>query len=179
MKEVLFQVPYWRYKIKQWKKVKKSLHALIERYPCIAFQNQNFLTNRQMGREKSMTFVHEILNILSVPLQEFVQEVKNDLKITGAWATRYEKGMDQWVHTHPEGLFVGMLYLDFDPKLHQSTMFKQPYGQLETNGVAYTAPANVHEGEMFFFPGNIEHFAPVNKSSTPRTILAMDLNFHV
>ncbi len=28
MKEVLFQVPYWRYKIKQWKKVKKSLHAL-------------------------------------------------------------------------------------------------------------------------------------------------------
>ena len=91
MKVTLFQIPYWRYKIKNWKKVKKSLHALIKRYPCIAFQNQNFLTNRQMGREKSITFVHEILNILSTPFQEFVQEVKSDLKITSAWATRYEK----------------------------------------------------------------------------------------
>ncbi|HAT64176.1 MAG TPA: hypothetical protein DCS66_06180 [Flavobacteriaceae bacterium] len=179
MKVVLFQIPYWRYKIKGWPKVKKSLHALIKRYPCVAFKNQNFLTNRQMGPEASTTFIHDLLNILSDPFQQFVQEVKTDLKITGAWATRYEKGMDQWVHTHPEALFVGMIYLDFDPKIHQATMFKQPYGQLETNGVAYTSPGKAAEGEMFFFPSNIEHFAPVNKSSTPRTILAMDLNFHV
>ena len=116
MKVVLFQIPYWRYKIKGWPKVKKSLHALIKRYPCVAFKNQNFLTNRQMGPEASTTFIHDLLNILSDPFQQFVQEVKTDLKITGAWATRYEKGMDQWVHTHPEALFVGMIYLDFDPK---------------------------------------------------------------
>jgi len=178
MKVTLFQIPYWRYKIKNWKKVKKDLNVLLKRNPCIKFKNQNFLTNRQMGAEANGIFVHTILTLLETPLHEFVQEVKTDLKITSAWATRYEKGMDQWIHTHPEGLFVGMIYIDFDPKVHGATMFKQPYGQLETGGVAFTSPP-VTEGDFLFFPSNLEHFAPVNKSSSPRTILAMDLNFYV
>tara|TARA_R100001086_G_scaffold182047_1_gene101366 strand:- start:151 stop:669 length:519 start_codon:yes stop_codon:yes gene_type:complete len=171
MKQTMFIVPYWTYSIKNWSQIKKKIKPLLKQYRCVSAKNQNFLSNRA---KTSAGFIQEVGNIFKDPLKEFVQEVKHNLQITAAWATSYKKGMDHILHSHSKCLFTGILYVDFDPRLHQATTFKQPFNQFDSGNVCFTFP-KVKEGDMLLCPSNIEHYGPVNTSTTIKTIIGFDL----
>ena len=174
MKHTMFIVPYWIYSIKNWSKIKKKIKPLLNQYPCVSAKNQNFLSNRA---QTSAQFIQEVGNIFKDPLQKFVQEVRHNLQITAAWATSYEKGMDHVLHGHSKCIFTGIVYVDFNFQLHKGTAFKQPFNQFDSGNVCFTFP-KIKEGDMLIVPGNIEHYGPVNKSTTVKTIIGFDLNFH-
>ena len=173
MKHTMFIVPYWKYSLKNWSKTKKEIKNIIKQYPYISSKNQNFLSNRARTTPE---FIEEVARILENSLQEFAQEVKQNFKITSAWATAYKKGMDHLLHNHSKSLFTCIVYVDFDPKFHQGTAFKQPFDQFDSGNVCFIVP-EIKEGDMLIVPSNIEHCGPVNKSTTIKTILAFDLNF--
>ena len=178
MKHTMFIVPYWIYSIKNWSKIKKKIKPLLNQYPCVSAKNQNFLSNRaKTSSEIKAGFIQEVVNIFKDPLREFVQEVKHNLQITAAWATSYKKGMDHVLHSHSNCILTGVVYVDFNPKLHQGTAFKQPFNQFDTGNVCFIFP-KVKEGDMIIAPGNIEHYSPVNQSTTVKTIIGFDLNLH-
>ena len=43
--------------------------------------------------------------------------------MTDAWAVRYQKGDQQTIHNHKSWGFTGILYVEFDPKVHSPTTF--------------------------------------------------------
>ena len=174
MKYTMFTVPYWIYSIKNWSKIKKEIRPILKQYPCKVSKSQNFLSNRI---PPSPEFIREVVNIFKDPLKEFVQEVKHNLQITAAWATSYKKGMDHILHSHSQCILTGIVYVDFNSKLHQGTGFKQPFNHFETGEVCFSFP-KVKEGDMIIAPGNIEHYSPVNQSTTVKTIIGFDLNLH-
>ena len=52
--------------------------------------------------------------------------------MTDAWCVRYYKGDQQTVHNHRGWGFSGIIYVEFDPKIHSSTTFvKLPGKNLE------------------------------------------------
>ena len=81
MKDTLFAVPYWKFKVPNWTQTKKDIHSLLETYPCIEHEGQNFLTNRRLSLEKASIFLKECLRVFADPLQEFAQEIKTNLPI--------------------------------------------------------------------------------------------------
>ena len=167
----MFIVPYWQYSLKHWPEIKKKTKLILKQYPCKLSKSQNFLSNRTEPRSG---FLQEMVKILADPLNEFAQEVKYNLQIKVAWATSYKKGMDHILHSHSKCLFTGILYVDFDPRLHQATTFKQPFNQFDSGNVCFTFP-KVKEGDMLLCPSNIEHYGPVNTSTTIKTIIGFDL----
>ena len=177
MKETLFAIPYWKFALKDWDQKKEKIQTLLKQYPCIKHKDQNFLTNRRLPPEKALIFLNECLKVFADPLQEFVQEVKTNLKASRAFATAYDKGQDHILHNHGKSLFTLMVYIDLHPKIHSGTIYKQPYNQFDSGNVAFVIP-KVAEGDMVIVPGNIEHLSPVNPSSERKTIIAMDLDFY-
>jgi len=177
MKDTLFSIPYWKFTLKDWAKKKEKIQTLLKQYPCIKHKDQNFLTNRRLPPDKASVFLNECLKLFADPLQEFVQEVKTNLKVTRAFATAYDKGQDHILHNHGKSLFTAMAYIDLDSKIHSGTVYKQPFNQFDSGNVAFVIP-KVAEGDITIFPSIIEHFSRVNSSSKRRTIIAMDLDFH-
>jgi len=171
MQRTLFTVPCWQYSIKNWPKIKKKIKPILKQYPCKVSKSQNFLSNRT---QPSSGFVQEVVKIFAGPLHKFAQDVKYNLQIKVAWATSYKKGMDHILHSHSKCLFTGIVYVDFNPQLHQGTAFKQPFNQFDSGNVCFTFP-QVKEGDMLIVPGNIEHYGPVNRSTTIKTIIGFDL----
>ena len=175
MKHTMFIVPYWIYSIKNWSKIKKKIKPLLNQYPCVSAKNQNFLSNRaKSSSEIKAGFIQEVVNIFKDPLREFVQEVKHNLQITAAWATSYKKGMDHVLHSHSNCILTGVVYVDFNPKLHQGTAFKQPFNQFDSANVCFLK-LKTTEGDMIIVPSSIEHFSPVNNSSKRKTVIVLDL----
>ena len=177
MKDTLFAIPYWKFTLKDWDQKKEKIQTLLKQYPCIKHKDQNFLTNRRLPPEKALIFLNECLKLFADPLQEFVQEVKTNLKASRAFATAYDKGQDHILHNHGKSLFTAMAYIDLDSKIHSGTVYKQPFNQFDSGNVAFVIP-KVKEGDIAIFPSSIEHFSPVNSSSKRKTIIAMDLNFY-
>jgi len=176
MKDTLFMVPYWKFTLEDWNKKKEKIQALLKEYPCIKHEGQNFLTNRRLPPDKASAFLNECLKLFADPLQEFVQEIKTNLKATRAFATAYDKGHEHILHNHGKSLFTAMAYINLDPKIHSGTVYKQPFNQFDSGNVVFVIP-KVVEGDIAVFPSMIEHFSPVNSSSKRKTIIAIDLDF--
>ena len=47
--------------------------------------------------------------------------------MTDCWAVRYQKGDQQTIHNHKSWGFTGILYVEFDPKVHTPTCFVAPW----------------------------------------------------
>ena len=48
-------------------------------------------------------------------------EAQVTCSMTDVWAVRYQKGDQQTIHNHKSWGFTGILYVDFDPKVHTPT----------------------------------------------------------
>jgi len=176
MKDIMFSIPYWKFVLKNWEQKKKKIHTLLEQYPCIKHEGQNFLTNRRLPLDSAAIFLDECLNLFSEPLNEFVGEVKTNLEISKAFATAYDKGHEQILHNHGKALFTAMIYVDLDPTDHSPTIYKQPFNQFDSANVCFLK-LKTTEGDMIIVPSSIEHFSPVNNSSKRKTVIALDLIF--
>ena len=174
MKDIMFAIPYWKFVLKDWEEKKKKIHTLLEQYPCIKHEGQNFLTNRRLSHDPAALFLEECLNLFSEPLKDFAREIKTNLKISRAFATAYDKGQEQILHNHGKTLFSAMIYVDLDPIDHSPTVYKQPFNQFDSANVCFIK-LETKEGDMIIVPSSIEHFSPVNNSSKRKTVIALDL----
>ena len=72
--------------------------------------------------------------------------------MTDAWAVRYQKGDQQTIHNHRSWGFTGILYVEYDPKVHTPTCFVAPWQDPRSDTTSLAYPQNVKEGTIFISP---------------------------
>ena len=172
MKAPLFEFPSYQYEISDWDFKKKGLLSRINSQKFVRTELQTFETDRQTNNK---TYVRYLEEFLREELFYFCQEAELTCSMTDAWCVRYDKNDHQTVHNHRGWGFSGIIYVEFDPKVHTPTTFVAPWQEPRSDTTSLAQPQNVKEGTMFIAPSSCLHFVHPNKSRKRRTIISFDL----
>ena len=171
MKAPLFEYPSYKYEVCDWDFKKKSILSKLKQQEFRRTELQSFETDRQTNNK---SYVSWLSDLLSEELNEFCQEAQVSCKMTDAWTVRYHKGDYQTVHNHRGWGFSGILYLEYDPKVHQPTTFVAPWQDPRSDTTSLIQP-DIREGTIILCPSYTLHFVKPLKVRKHRTILAFDL----
>ena len=172
MKAPLFEFPSYQYEVKDWDFKKKGLLNRINKGKFIRTELQTFETDRQTCEKSYVRYFNDFINL---ELIDFCQEAQVTCGITDAWCVRYQKGDQQTIHNHRGWGFTGVLYVEYDPKVHTPTCFMAPWQDPRTDVTSLAYPQNVKEGTVFIAPSFSHHFVHPNQSRKQRTVISFDL----
>ena len=172
MKYPLFEYPSYRYEIDDWEFKKKGLLSRINSQKFIRTELQTFETDRQTNNK---SYVRYLEDFLRPDLHEFCQEAEVTCSLTDAWCVRYEKNDYQTIHNHRGWGFSGIIYVEFDSKVHTPTCFVAPWQEPRHDTTYLRSPGDVKEGTMIIFPSYTLHYSQPNLTKKRRTILSFDL----
>ena len=172
MKAPLFDYPSYQYEIGDWDFKKKGLISRINKQKFIRTELQTFETDRQTNNK---SYVRYLEDFLRPDLHSFCQEAEVTCSVTDAWAVRYGQGDQQTIHNHRGWGFSGIIYVEFDPKVHTPTCFVAPWQEPRSDTTSWNFPKDVKEGTMFIAPSSCLHFVHPNTSRKRRTIISFDL----
>jgi len=172
MKTPLFEYPSFQYHIKDWEFKKKGLLKRIKEEKFVRTDLQTFETDRQTNKK---SYLHYFQNLIRDELFEFCQEAQVTCSMTDVWTVRYQKGDHQTVHNHRGWGFTGVLYVDFDSKVHTPTYFVAPWQDPRTDTTTLAAPPNVKEGDIIIVPSYTLHFVKPNNARKQRMVMSFDL----
>ena len=172
MKTPLFEYPSFQYEVSDWDFKKRGLLNRINKSKFIRTKLQSFETDRQTCGK---SYVKYFEDFLQPELSEFCQEAEVTCAMTDAWCVKYQKGDHQTIHNHRGWGFSGVLYVEFDPKVHTSTCFMAPWQNPRTDTTILTTPSNIKEGMVFIAPSVTHHFVYPNPSRKQRTVISFDL----
>ena len=172
MKLPLFEYPSYLYQVDDWDFKKKELINLLHKQNLIRKGLQNFETDR---RANDKSYVPYLAELLKPELSKFCTEAEVTCSMSDAWYVKYQKGDYQIPHNHRSWGFSGILYVEFDPKVHTPTCFVAPWQDPRTDRTLLSFPKNVKEGILFIAPSFTHHFVHPNKSRKPRTVISFDL----
>ena len=173
MKIPLFEFPSYRYELDDWDFKKKGLLTRINKGNLIRTSLQTFETDRQTDKGKG--WVHYLQDLLRPTLFEFCEEAKVTCGMTDAWCVRYQKGDQQTIHNHRSWGFSGILYVEYDPKVHTPTCFVMPWQDPRTDTTSLMFPKDIKEGTVVIVPSFTQHFVHLNQSRKQRVVIAFDL----
>ena len=172
MKAPLFEYPSYQYGIGDWDFKKKGLLNRINSQKFVRTELQTFETDRGTNNK---TYVRYLQDFLRDELFHFCEEAKVTCSMTDAWCVRYDKNDHQTVHNHRGWGFSGIIYVEFDPKVHTPTCFVAPWQEPRSDTTSWNFPKDVKEGTMFIAPSSCLHFVHPNTSRKRRTIISFDL----
>ena len=173
MKKPLFEFPSYKYEIEDWDFKKKGILNRINKSNFIRTELQTFETDRQTDTNKS--WVHYLQDLIRPELSEFCKEAEVTCSMTDAWCVRYQKGDRQDVHNHRGWGFSGVLYVEFDPKVHTATCFMAPWQNPRNDRTLLSHPIDIKEGTLIITPSFTHHYAEPNNSRKQRTVISFDL----
>ena len=172
MKAPLFEFPSYQYEVDDWEFKKKGLFNRINKSKFVRSHLQTFDCDRQT---ENKLWVHYLHDFLRPTLFEFCQEAEVTCTLTDAWCVRYQKGDHQTVHNHRGWGFSGVLYVEYDPKVHTPTCFMAPWQDPRRDTTILQYPQHVKEGSVIISPSFTHHFVHPNNSKKPRTVISFDL----
>ena len=172
MKAPLFEFPSYQYEVDDWEFKKKGLLNRINKSKFVRTDLQTFETDRGTNNK---SYVHYLEDFVRPELSNFCHEAQVTCQMTDAWCVRYQKGDQQTIHNHRGWGFSGILYVEFDPKVHSPTCFMAPWQDPREDTTMLSSPRDVKEGTIFIAPSFTHHFVHPNKSGKKRTIVAFDL----
>ena len=172
MKAPIFEFPSFQYQIKDWEFKKKGLLKRIKDEKFIRTDLQTFETDRQTSNK---SYLYYLSDLIEPELSEFCKEAKVTCSMTDAWTVRYQKGDRQTIHNHRRWGFSGIIFLEFDPKIHTPTCFVSPYQDPRTDTTTIVKPADVEEGDMIIFPSYTLHYVEPNNYRKRRSVISFDL----
>ena len=173
MKASLFEFPSYQYEVDDWDFKKKGLLKRINKTKFYRKDIQPFETDRMTDVNKS--WVHYLSEILKPTLFKFCQEAKVTCSMTDAWCVRYQKGDQQTIHNHRGWGFSGVLYVEYDAKVHTSTCFMAPWNDPRSDTTILVYPQDIKEGTLVITPSVTHHYVDPNLSRKPRTVISFDL----
>ena len=172
MKAPLFEFPSYQYEVSDWDFKKKGLLNRINKSDFKRTELQTFETDRQTAGK---TYVHYMQDFLKDILWEFCKEAEVTCGMTDAWCVRYQKGDQQTIHNHRGWGFSGVLYVEFDPKVHTPTCFMAPWQNPTNDTTILVYPQDIKEGTLVITPSVTHHYVDPNLSRKPRTVISFDL----
>jgi len=172
MKTPLFEYPSYQYQVDDWDFKKKGLLKRLKDEKFVRTSLQTFETDRKTNNK---SYIHFFKDLISPQLFEFCQEAQVTCSMTDCWTVKYQKGDQQSVHNHRSWGFSGILYVDYDPKVHSPTCFIAPWQDPRTDTTSLIFPQDVKEGTIIIVPSYTLHFVRPNQSRKQRTVIAFDL----
>ena len=163
MKAPLFEYPSYQYQIDDWEFKKKGLLKRIKEEKFVRTELQTFETDRQTNKK---SYLHYFQDLIKPQLFEFCQEAQVSCSMTDCWTVRYQKGDQQTIHNHKSWGFTGILYVEFDPKVHSSTTFVSPWQNPRTDTTSLHNLLTVKEGTIFICPSYTLHYVNLIKSES-------------
>ena len=177
----MFSVPIIHYEIENWEFNKKRiLDALPPECPEHADPQDHglytdfFLTAAE-GVTEMPSYSKTVIDIIKPYLADFSGERR--IEFTDMWYQKYYKGVQHSYHNHGHSGWSSVIFVEFDPKLHEATQFISPFNNIWNGNLEIFQPP-VNEGDMIIFPSTIAHEAPPNRSDKRRTIVSYNLRGH-
>jgi len=178
----MFSVPIIHYPIANWAENKKKiLDALPEENKEHQDPQDNglftdFFVNSAAECEEMPPYAETIISVIKPYLAEFTDQRR--VEFSDMWYQKYYKGVSHGVHNHGHSGWSSVIYVEFDPDVHQATTFYSPFRNPWNGNLELFHPP-VNEGDMVIFPATVMHEAAPNKSDKRRTIVSYNLRGHV
>lgn len=168
----LFSVNYFSYECGGWEDKKSRLSELIKSDTFERSGSAQFLTDRH---SEHGDYADDFASIFNEELNRFGVDARLEMiRIRSIWSVRYERGDYHSIHNHRSTGYSGILYFDYDDRVHTPSIHVSPWNDPVTDMTVMTAPP-VREGTMVFVPSNVLHFTRPNNSDRLRSIVSFDL----
>jgi hypothetical protein len=171
METLMFEVPHYHFTIKEWNPNKqKVLSKLKVKEQYRIPRNLDYSITTSYWDTFDYTEYSEFLSMI----QPYVSSIPNVSEVTRVWFQTSNQYEYHTAHTHGTIGWSAVFYADFNPKVHLGTKFYSPFTNVVGN-VDVFCP-KVDEGDLIVFPASVLHEAPINTSTTPRTIISFNLS---
>lgn len=170
---VTFNAPIIVSKLEAHQKIKRDVLDAIDqmgRIPRITDNGREKLshTDWHLSEDTPRTY----WDIVSPHINDINASISSRLQyasyfVSNFWFQWYEQGDYHKFHTHPICTFSNVYYVQLTNS--------NPKTQFLLNGQVFEIA--VTEGDVLTFPSFLAHEAPVNKSSTPKVVIAFNTNF--
>jgi len=158
----IFEIPYSHYSIDNWEEKKsKILSQLDDKFT-------------DYGDYELPPYERVVTESIKDELMDFSGYLDFPLVIMAMWYERSKRSHCHPVHNHGGAGFSAVMYVEFNPEVHRSTVLYSPYNNPFTGALMSYAP-NVKEGDIIFFPSSFLHEARPNESDETRTIVSFNM----
>jgi len=176
----MFTVPIVHYPIENWSENKKKILDALppedesQKEPNGTGLYTDFFIN---GKVKELpSYFPTVVDIIKPYLKSFMDG--NPVEFVEMWYQKYYNMVEHKAHCHGFTGWSSIIYVEFDPEIHESTRFFSPFRQPWDCDMEVFQPT-VKEGDMILFPSSLLHEAPLNKSNTRRTIISYNIRGYV
>ena len=174
MISALFLVPMFHYEVTEWERKKKALLSRINRNKFDYYGLNDFQTDRHSEKNR---YALDFENIFSEELEQFKKE--SDLKylrVTDIWTLKYTKRSENHCpHNHKSTGYTGLLYLEYDDKVHEPTKFIGPWNDPVTDKTQLSQIKNPKPGVIYIWPSALVHYADGMKTNKLRMVTSWDM----
>ena len=148
--------------------VEKNISIIEDNYKKYPNKNK-WSCNCHVVHDNDKEIEHIDFNFLRKQYEVCVKEVVKlyNIKkyhIGDIWYNYFKKSQFQELHRHKGNGLTAVHYLIYDPKYHSKTEF--------TNNIK---SPEIKEGNILFFPSNLQHYVPKNNSNKPRLTVAFSI----
>jgi hypothetical protein len=170
METLMFEVPHYHFSISEWKDIKDVvLSKLKVKEPQKIPPNPEYSLTTSYWDTFDYTDYSEFLSTI----EPYLSSIPNVSQVTRVWFQTAKQYEYHTAHTHGTIGWSAVFYADFDPEFHIPTKFYSPFTNI-TGNVDVFCP-RITEGDLIVFPASVLHEAPINTSTTPRTIISFNI----
>jgi hypothetical protein len=161
--------PFFHFTLNEWHWKKM---VILKNLPKEGFTDYHDL-------EKSDTnSIPEYANVVQQCVEEEMEHVSNSIGypsvLLGMWYERSFRNERHGVHNHGACGYSAVLYVKFNPEVHESTRFYLPFPDPMSGSIHNFHPP-VKEGDLIIFPSHMLHEAVPNKSDEERLIVSFNI----
>ena len=161
--------PFFHFSLNEWH-VKKLV--ICKHLPKTGFTDYHDLERSNYSSIPEYASV--VQNCVSEEMNYVSKLINYPAALLGMWYERSEKNERHAVHNHGACGFSAVLYVDFDPEVHESTKFYFPFPDPMSGSIHSFNPI-AKEGDLVVFPSSMLHEATPNQSDKPRTIISFNI----
>ena len=173
----MFHVPVYKVSVTPWDEIKTKILSHLEgsEYNVV----ENVTTDYTGATTTSNGYDAPVYTIL----KPYIDEIGKQLGLEAPsepprmWSQKYTKGQEHRVHNHSNRGYSFILYLKFNPLVHEPTRFYAPFDHFLTGETLTWVPPDIQEGDLIAFPSVIKHTSQYQMSDEERMILSFNL-FH-
>lgn len=176
----MFSIPFLHIRLDRWEWRKKILLTqLFNRNTMKRDESHDHLTtdyHYQFDEGIEGVYNEEIANLFGEEIDYLIARANlKSAEVVMSWFEETNKTDYHGIHNHGADGFSSVVFVDYDPSVHQPTHFVSPWiGSVEQEVLEFV-PQDIQEGDIIFFPSLIAHYTRPNRADKKRLILSFNL----
>jgi len=160
--------PFFHFSLSEWSG-KKQL--ILRNLPKTGFTDYHAL---ERSEDNIPEYAKVVQECTGDEMQTVAKIIGYPAVLLGMWFERSAKHQRHATHNHGACGYSAVLYVDFDPEVHDATRFYMPYPDPMSGSITNFSPP-VKEGDLVVFPSHMLHEATPNQSDKDRLIISFNI----